>query len=173
MASVIGSPGLRGRARFRPGQLALGACLVVVAVLLAASAASLPVDKGYSILGPQVFPLLVAAFVGLVGVLLCWQAATGGYRDMPVHEQRSAQAEAAGRAGALWVTAGVAAVALLITHIGFVLAAAVLFACAARGFGSRRALIDLGIGIALTLPVYWLFTSALGVKLPPLVNAWI
>ncbi|MEK1835874.1 MAG: tripartite tricarboxylate transporter TctB family protein, partial [Pseudomonas sp.] len=83
------------------------------------------------------------------------------------------QAQPGGKAGATWVTAGLVGVALLITYIGFVLAAALLFACSARGFGSRSPLRDLAIGIALTLPIYWLFTAGLGVSLPPLVNAWI
>ena len=61
----------------------------------------------------------------------------------------------------------------LINFVGFVLAAAILFCAAARGFGSRRPLRDLAIGVALTLPVFWLFTLGLGLSLPPLVNAWI
>ena len=32
---------------------------------------------------------------------------------------------------------------------------------------------DLAVGVALTLPVFWLFTMGLGLTLPPLVNAWI
>ena len=49
----------------------------------------------------------------------------------------------------------------------------VLFAFAARGYGSRSPVRDLGIGVALTLPVFWLFTMGLGLSLPQLVNAWI
>jgi putative tricarboxylic transport membrane protein len=78
-----------------------------------------------------------------------------------------------GKSGAAWVTAGLVGVAVLINLIGFVLAAGLLFACSARGFGSRRPVKDLAIGIALTLPIYWLFNAGLGVSLPPLVNAWI
>jgi putative tricarboxylic transport membrane protein len=54
-----------------------------------------------------------------------------------------------------------------------VLAAGLLFACAARGFGSRHPVRDLAIGIALTLPIYWLFNAGLGVSLPSLINIWL
>jgi len=78
-----------------------------------------------------------------------------------------------GRALLPVLLAGLVGVAVLINLIGFVLAAGLLFACSARGFGSRRPVKDLAIGIALTLPIYWLFNAGLGVSLPPLVNAWI
>lgn len=153
------------------GQLAIGVALLALSALLAIGAAGFPVDKGYSIFGPQVFPLAVAGFVGVVALLLCRQAATGGFRNLqgdaapPVSRQRVA--------GAAWLSAGILAVALLINHLGFVLSAALLFALAARGFASRSPLRDLAVGIALTLPVFWLFTMGLGLSLPKLVNAWI
>lgn len=152
-------------------QLGLGIAMLALAVLLAIGAAGFPVDKGYSILGPQVFPLVVAAFVGITAVLLCREAVTGGFRnmgeDLPASPSRSRMASAA------WISAGIMAVAALIHSLGFVLSAALLFTCAARGFGSLRPARDLAIGVALTLPVFWLFTQGLGMTLPPLVNAWI
>lgn len=152
-------------------QFAVGAAMLVLAGLLAAGAAGFPVDKGYSILGPQVFPFVIAAFVAVVAVLLCWQAATGGFRNLG--EDRPPAPSRCRWASAAWLSIGILAVALLINHAGFVLSAAVLFALAARGFGSRSPLRDLGIGIAMTLPVFWLFTMGLGLTLPRLVNAWL
>lgn len=151
--------------------LHLGAAFTVMATgaALAWGASRFPVEKGYSILGPQVFPYAVAAFLLLVGGLLAYQAATGGFHGL-VSQEASAGAS---RAGAAWVSAGLIAMASLMTQIGFVLSAALLFALAARGFGSRHPWRDLAIGIALTLPVYWIFTTGLGVSLPALVNAWI
>lgn len=151
--------------------LALGGFLIVVAGLLAAGAAGLPLDKGYNVLGPQVFPFAVAGFLGAVGVWLCAQAFTGGYRHLP-----AAEAPAPDRLrwqASAWVSGGVVAIALLITTLGFVLAAGVLFACAARGFGSRQPAKDLARGMALALPVFWIFTAGLGLSLPHLVNGWI
>lgn len=131
----------------------------------------MPVDKGYSILGPHIFPFAVALFVAAVAVLLCWQAATGGLRNLA--DEAPPATSRSRVAGAIWLSAGILAVALLINQLGFVLAAAVLFAFAARGYGSRSPVRDLGIGVALTLPVFWLFTMGLGLSLPQLVNAWI
>lgn len=156
-----------------PAQLAIGIGLIALSAVLAYGAWQFPPEMGFVILPAYVYPYALAAFVGGVGLLLCYQAVTGGFRELADHDEESAKALPGGKAGAAWVTAGLVAVAVLIDVIGFVLAAALLFACAARGFGSRRPVRDLAIGMALTLPIYWLFNAGLGVSLPPLVNAWI
>lgn len=149
--------------------LAMAVCIGLLGLILAGGAACFPVEKGYSILGPQVFPMAVAVFLILLGAVLAFQAVTGRRNSSDEQEPASRS----GREGACWVTGGLLAMAALIGHLGFVLSAALLFAMAARGFGSRRSVRDLGLGIALTLPVYWIFTAGLGVSLPVLVNAWI
>lgn len=154
-------------------QLAVGASLIAIGTVLALGASRFPAEKGFAILGSHVYPYAVAMFLAIVGVLMSFQAVTGGLRNFACDSDKMVKALPGGKIGAAWVSAGLAGVALLITHIGFVLAAALLFAGSARGFGSCRPARDLAIGIALTLPVYWLFTTGLGVSLPPLVNAWI
>lgn len=144
--------------------------VAAVGIVLAVGAARLPAEKGYSILGPHVFPFAVATLLIGLAVLLAIQAMRGAHA--PLTNDVDSQ-PAGARAGAAWVTAGLVAVAALINLIGFVLSSALLFAMAARGFGSRSPVRDLAIGISLVLPVYWLFTAGLGVSLPPLVNAWI
>jgi putative tricarboxylic transport membrane protein len=59
--------------------------------------------------------------------------------------------------------------AVLIGVIGFVLASALLMACAARGFGSRRPLRDVLIGLAIALPLWFVFARVfqVGLKLLP------
>ena len=156
-----------------PVQLAIGVGVIAISAVLAVGAFRFPPEMGFVILGAHVYPYGVAVFLGVVGLLLCYQAVTGGFRELADHEGEAAGALPGGKAGAAWVTAGLVGVAVLINLIGFVLAAGLLFACSARGFGSRRPVKDLAIGIALTLPIYWLFNAGLGVSLPPLVNAWI
>jgi len=153
-----------------PPQLAVGISIVAISAVLAVGASRFPAEMGFVIMSAYVYPYAVAVFLGVVGLLLSYQAVTGGLRN---HAVDSDKTEPGGKLGAAWVTGGLLGVALLIELIGFVLAAGLLFACAARGFGSRRPLRDLAIGIALTLPIYWLFNAGLGVSLPPLVNAWI
>ncbi|MFB8829686.1 tripartite tricarboxylate transporter TctB family protein [Azotobacter sp. CWF10] len=156
-----------------PAQLAVGASLLLMSAALAIGASRFPAEKGFTVLGAHVYPYAVAMFLGIVGVSISLQAIGGGSRSPADDSARITAALPGGKTGACWVTAGLAICALLITHIGFVLTAALLFACSAYGFGSRRPAWDLAIGIALALPVYWLFTIGLGVSLPPLVNAWI
>jgi len=156
-----------------PVQLAIGVGVIAISAMLAYGAFLFPEEMGFVILGAYVYPYAVAVFLAGVGVVLSYQAVTGGFRELADHEDESAKALPGGKAGVTWVTAGLVAVAVLINLIGFVLSAALLFACSARGFGSRHPLRDLAIGIALTLPIYWLFNAGLGVSLPPLVNAWI
>ncbi|WP_277588361.1 tripartite tricarboxylate transporter TctB family protein [Pseudomonas chlororaphis] len=162
-----------GRSRVVLSQLAIGLGLIAISLVLVIGALRFPPEMGFVILGAHVYPSAVAAFLGAVGLLLSYQACTGGFRELAVHDDETAQALPGGRLGVAWVTVGLVALAVLIDLIGFVLAAGLLFACSARGFGSRRPLRDLAIGIALTLPIYWLFNAGLGVALPPLVNAWI
>ncbi|MHC8344439.1 tripartite tricarboxylate transporter TctB family protein [Pseudomonas sp. RT6P73] len=156
-----------------PVQLAIGLGVVAISAVLALGAYRFPEEMGFVILGAHVYPYALAVFLGVVGLLLCYQAVTGGFRELADHDDESAKALPGGKLGAAWVTAGLVAVAVLINLIGFVLAAGLLFACSARGFGSRRPVRDLAIGIALTLPIYWLFNAGLGVSLPPLINAWL
>jgi putative tricarboxylic transport membrane protein len=54
----------------------------------------------------------------------------------------------------------------LIHSAGFVLAAMVLFACVARGFGSTRFARDLAVGLVLGLAVFLFFVRFLNVNLP-------
>lgn len=156
-----------------PVPLAIGLGVVAISAVLALGAYRFPEEMGFVILGAHVYPYALAVFLGAVGLLLCYQAVTGGFRELADHDDESAKALPGGKLGAAWVTAGLVAVAVLINVIGFVLAAGLLFACSARGFGSRRPVRDLAIGIALTLPIYWLFNAGLGVSLPPLINAWL
>ena len=157
--------------RVRALQLGVAVFVAAIAIILAVGASRFPVDKGYTILGPHVYPLVVAAFLAVVALGLGWQAVSGGFRGLG--GDFSKPRAPGGATGAAWVSAGLAAVALLINHIGFVLAAALLFVLAARGFGSKRVARDMAVGVALTLPVFWIFTQGLGVSLPSLVNGWI
>lgn len=152
-------------------QFCTAAFVACIGIILAVGAARLPVEKGYSILGPQVFPFVIAALLIILAVILAIQAIKKGSQGS--RDQHSVAAQKASPKAAAWVSGGLLTLALLINSIGFVLAASILFAMAARGFGSKRILRDLLLGIGLVLPLYWLFSAGLGISLPPLVNAWI
>ncbi len=153
--------------------------VLAVGALLAFGALSIPGEAGYGGVGPNFLPWVVSAALLLCGALLMKQALTGGYRD---REPPSGAAHGDWVAFA-WVSAGVLVTAALITRIGFVLACALCFALAVRGLrgaegkpagGVTQTLIDAATGLAIALPVYWLFTKLLAINLPGLTGTgWL
>jgi putative tricarboxylic transport membrane protein len=144
--------------------LSLG--VIALGVVAAAVALALPNAGGYSRIGPNVIPLVVSFGLIALGGALLYECFTGGWRartpDDPA--ERGEHAFLPGAFG--WVSAGLFAQMLLIHRAGFVLAAAVLFGCVARGFGSQRWLRDGAIGLALGLAVFLFFVRFLNVNLP-------
>lgn len=144
--------------------LSLG--VMALGVAAAAVALSLPSAGGYSRVGPNVMPVLVSFGLILLGGLLLVECLTGGWRAR-TPDDPAARGEHGFVAGAFgWVSAGLFAQMALIHTAGFVLAAAVLFACVARGFGSGRWLRDGAIGLLLGLGVFLFFVRFLNVNLP-------
>jgi putative tricarboxylic transport membrane protein len=100
-----------------------------------------------------------------------WEARHGGFRHM---EEPSGAARGDWQALA-WVSAGILLNAALITSIGFVFSCALCFMLAVRGLrgaegrpagGLRQTVIDAATGLAISAPVYWLFTKLLNINLP-------
>ncbi|MBM3582461.1 MAG: tripartite tricarboxylate transporter TctB family protein [Alphaproteobacteria bacterium] len=114
--------------------------------------------------GPALMPRIVGAGLLLLGLAT-------------VAERLQAQAPARGDAsddggatdndwrGFAWILASLAAFGLLVGPVGFPLAAALLFACVARGFGSPRSGRDFVLGLALALAATLLFAHFLGLPL--------
>ena len=69
--------------------------------------------------------------------------------------------------GALIMFAGIFAYGLAIVRAGFIVSSIVLFMLVARGFGSRRWLLNAFSGVLLAVAVYSIFTYGLGLMLPP------
>lgn len=156
---VARGPGRRAEVVVSAGVLLLGLCATVVALRL-------PEAGGYSRIGPNFVPKLVAAGLVLLGVWLFAEVLTGGWRA-PVADDPAERGEHAFVAPAFaWVAAGLVAQMALIHNAGFVLAAGALFACVARGFGSRRWLRDAVIGLLMGLGVFTFFVHFLNVNLP-------
>jgi putative tricarboxylic transport membrane protein len=155
------TPRRRTRAEFA---IALG--VLALGVLAGAVAFRLPEAGGYARIGPNFVPKVVAGGLVVLGLWLLAELATGGWRDR-VSDDPAERGEHAFHAGAFgWVTAGLAAQMALIQHAGFVVAAAVLFAFVARGFGSRRVVRDAVVGLVLALAIYLFFVKFLNVGLP-------
>lgn len=142
--------------------------LAVIALGLAAVgvALALPDAGGYSRIGPNVMPVAVSAGLVVLGAVLLAECFTGGWRNRTPDDPAARGEHAFVPAAFGWVSAGLFAQMALIHTAGFVLAAAVLFACVARGFGSARWLRDAAIGLVFGLAVYLFFVRFLNVGLP-------
>jgi putative tricarboxylic transport membrane protein len=143
-----------------PAEIALSLGVVALGLGMAGVTATLPSEGGYAGIGPNFIPAVVAAGIIALGVWLAAEAFTGGWRKAPEHE------EVFQKNPFLWVSAGLFAHMLLIGWAGFVVAGTVLFACVARGFGSRRLARDLAIALVITLGIYLFFVKLLNVGLP-------
>ena len=160
-------------------QLLIGVGTLAAGVLLAAGATQIRSEAGYSGVGPNFLPWLVAVMLALCGGLLIWEARSGGFREME-EPTGAAQGHWAGFA---WVTAGLLANAALITSIGFILSCTLCFVLAVRGYKSAQGRLDLSpralakdvaIGFAIAAPVYWMFTKLLAINLPGLTSTgWL
>ena len=141
-------------------ETALSLGVVVLGIGVAAVTATLPSEGGYAGIGPNFIPAVVGAGIIALGVWLAAEAFTGGWRDTPEHAGTFAPVPF------LWVSAGLFAHMALIGGAGFIVAGTVLFACVARGFGSRRIARDLAVALVFTLGIYLFFVKLLNVGLP-------
>lgn len=156
----------------------VGAAVMLLGVALGAGAVSIPGEAGYGGVGPNFLPWAVAAGLVMCGAFMVREALTGGLRQLEEPE-----APAALWPGAVLISAGLLANAALITTIGFIASCALCYTLAVQGL--RRAqgtpastppvlAADLLGGIALSAPVYWIFTKFLGINLPGLTTTgWL
>ena len=157
----------------------VGLGVVVLAAGRAWGATSISSDAGYAGVGPNFLPWVVCALLGLCGVWLVWEARSGGFRDLDAPEG----ADHGDWPAFAWVTAGIVLNALLITTIGFILSCSLCFVLAVRGFKASEGRLDLSprawitdtlIGMAISAPVYWMFTKALAISPPGLTTTgWL
>jgi putative tricarboxylic transport membrane protein len=150
----------------KPAELILSLSVLILGIAVGVGTTTLSSAGGYSRVGPNVAPAVVAVGLILLGCWLLYEALTGGWRNA-IPDEAEARGEHVFYAPAfLWVSVGLIAQILLIDRAGFVIAQGVLFGCVARGFGSIRSVRDFAIGIALALVVYLFFVKFLSVNLP-------
>ena len=160
-------------------QAAVAASVVLLALGLMAGAVNIPAAAGYAGVGPNFLPWVVAIGLLACGVLLAWEAFSGGFRNLDEPDG----ADHGHWPGFVWVSVGILANAALITTIGFILSCALCFVLAVRGFKSAEGRLDLSlgawirdalIGMAISAPVFWMFTQALAINLPGLTSTgWL
>jgi putative tricarboxylic transport membrane protein len=147
-------------------EIALSLGVLALGSGMGAITATLPSEGGYAGIGPNFIPAVVAAGIILLGLWLGFEAFSGGWRNAAPDDPRSRGEHAFDAAAFGWISAGLFAHMALIGWAGFVIAGTALFACVARGFGSRRVIRDLAIGLVLALGVFFFFVKLLNVNLP-------
>ena len=161
-------------------QTLIGLAALAIGVAMAIGATAIPSQAGYAGVGPNFLPWVVAVVLAICGVWLTLDARRpAGWRDV---EEPSGAARGDWQALA-WVAAGIAANALLITTIGFILACTLCYMLAVRGLrssegkaqgGARGLVIDFVTGFLIAGPAFWLFTKLLGINLPGLTGTgWL
>jgi putative tricarboxylic transport membrane protein len=150
----------------KPAELIVSLAVLILGIAVAVGTSQLSSAGGYARIGPNVAPAVIAGGLVLLGIWLCYEAFSGGWRNA-IPDEPEARGEHRFHIGAfIWVSIGLIAQILLIDRAGFVLAQAALFACVARGFGSAKLARDFAIGLLLGLAVFLFFVKFLNVNLP-------
>jgi putative tricarboxylic transport membrane protein len=160
-------------------QALIGAGALLLGALMAWGATGISSVAGYAGVGPNFVPWVVALSLLACGGMLIWEAASGGWREL---EEPSGAVQGDWRALA-WVVGGLAANALLLERVGFIIACTTCFMLAVRGLrssegkphgGTRGLAIDAVTGMLIAAPAFWLFTKVLGISLPGLTaTGWL
>jgi putative tricarboxylic transport membrane protein len=138
----------------RSPEALFGACVAALGVFALVAARDI---VSPALWGPALMPRIVGAGLVLLGLATLIERiripAEGG--DKAENDWR----------GFAWTLGSPAVFGLLVEPIGFPMAAAALFACVARGFGSRKPMRDFALGLAIALAATLLFAHFLGLPL--------
>jgi putative tricarboxylic transport membrane protein len=137
-----------------------GVAVLALAAFFAIGLPAIDDQGGYAGLSPRFLPTVVT-----IGLVVC-ALALMFKPDSVLHDVDDARAQPARPRGFGWLAVGLVADMALIGQVGFVLASTLLLVCVARGYGSDRPLRDLLAGLALTVPMWLLFSQLLGISLP-------
>jgi putative tricarboxylic transport membrane protein len=161
-------------------QTVVGGGVLLTGLALAFGAIGISSEAGYGGVGPNFLPWLVSIGLIICGAFIIWEARSGGFRELDL----PSGATQAYWPGFVWVSAGLLLNAALITAIGFILSCTLCYLLAVQGL--RRAggqtgvnapltwVTDFLVGLAISAPVFWMFTKFLAINLPGLTSTgWI
>lgn len=161
-------------------QTLVGAGILLTGLALGAGAVSIPSEAGYGGVGPNFLPWVCAVALTICGAFIVWEARTGGFRELAA----ATNAQRGDWSAFAWVSAGLLANAALITTVGFIFGCTLCYVLAVQGLrrasgqqgvnAPRTWMIDAFTGLAISAPVFWMFTQFLAINLPGLTNTgWI
>ncbi|MFG6278770.1 tripartite tricarboxylate transporter TctB family protein [Microbacterium sp. 5K110] len=175
VSAVVGN-----RLRFRRGRgavgiaktLAMPAVLAAFATYLVYGIVTMKVPPSAAFPGPQFFPGIIAAGLYVFAVILgigALRALGESPADAAEPGERSVGVDWRSFA---WVVGSFLVFAFLLGILGWIVAAAVLFAGIARGFGHTRWLFALFVGLTISSLTYIAFDMGLGLSLPSGILGW-
>lgn len=161
-------------------QYLVGVGVLLTGAALAYGAIDISSEAGYGGVGPNFLPWMVSIVLMVCGAWITWEAFSGGFRELDA----PSGADKGYWPGFVWVAAGLLLNAALITSIGFILSCTLCYLLAVQGL--RRAagqakvnapatwVTDFLTGLAISAPVFWMFTKFLAISLPGLTSTgWI
>lgn len=123
------------------------------------------IPQGSSIVSPQTFPYMVAAFTSLVGLTLIFDVLRGNH-GTPDGDEPGDLLIPVNYKTLLIVAAAIGLHVILLETAGYIIAATICFLGVAYGFGSRKILKDLLVSFVFAIIVYFSFTKGLNINLP-------
>jgi len=123
------------------------------------------IPQGSSIVSPQTFPYIVAAFTSFVGLGLLFDVLRGNH-GTPDGDEPGDPLIPVNYKTLLIVAVAISLHVILLQTAGYIVAATVCFLGVAYGFGSRKILKDLFVSLVFAVVVYFSFTKGLNINLP-------
>lgn len=146
-------------------QYGLAAFVTIVGIVVLVDALGLDAGFADQPVQPYAFSYAIGSVLVVLGVLM----AVATWRGDVAQPEEGEDVDLSG--GLDWPTllqlvAVIVVVVALINWLGWAIMGAFLFAASARILGSRRLLLDVGVGIALALLTWYGFYVGLGIPIP-------
>jgi putative tricarboxylic transport membrane protein len=143
------------------GPFIVGTFMLVTGEVLLFQTFRIP-GEGFDTQGPRFFPLCI---------VLAWLLLSAIYLSTHILKiVRTGKGEAAEKftriVPAVILVIALIVYALVLDSVGYLIATALFFIAAARVLGSRNWARDITVGVLLSAVLYFVFTQALGVRLP-------
>ncbi len=147
--------------------LVLAGLMVAFSLYLLYGIVVMEVPEGADFPGPKFFPtILVVVGLVLAALLVLHYLRSPEPPEAPVDPEGRTWRTHSDWPAVAWCVGGFFLFALLLEVLGWILAAALLFWCVARGVGSRRPLFDLSLALLVSSLIYIAFAQGLGLNLP-------
>ncbi len=145
-------------AHLRIGETVIGLFTLGIGLFLAIDTWRTPPSAAQAVVGPGLFPTLIAIAMGIVGLQLLWEGYLHRFvdEDTPDLDWRAVTIVAAALASQLF----------LLELFGWIICGTAVFTVSAMAFGSRRHVLNLLFGLMLTSVTYLVFDYGLDLDLP-------